>query len=142
MSKTVNRYLKDKAFDRIDHALGRPVDPLAETYRDYFAAGKDSEVAEGMRRSDFWKEGKTTDSLTYFFVTHAGRVALRDHLKAIGDPHRMFEVEWEGHTHKLVAKSRGNAKYQAYLCASDAFCDLTFREFVRTARVYALGGRA
>lgn len=28
----VNRYLKDKAMDHIDHALGRPVDPMDETY--------------------------------------------------------------------------------------------------------------
>jgi hypothetical protein len=69
-------------------------------------------------------------------------MALREHLKMIGDRHRRFQVEWDGHTHQIVAKSRGNAKYQAYLSASDAFCDLTFREFVRTARVFAMGGQA
>jgi hypothetical protein len=142
MSKTVNRCLNNKAFDRIDHALGRPVDPLAVTYREYYAAGKDSQIAAEMRRSDYWEEGNTSGTLTYIFVTLAGRHALRDHLRAIGDPHRFFEVQWEGHAHQFVAKSRGNAKYQAYLSASDAFCDLTFREFFRTARVFAMGGQA
>ncbi|MCL8000024.1 hypothetical protein M8994_17445 [Brucella sp. 21LCYQ03] len=34
---TVNRYLKVKALDLIDHGLGRPTFPLQETYRNYFA---------------------------------------------------------------------------------------------------------
>ena len=33
MTRSVNRYLEDKGMDRIDHALGRPVDPMRETYR-------------------------------------------------------------------------------------------------------------
>lgn len=44
---TVNRYLKDKAMDHIDHALGRPVDPLRESYRNHFYLCSDEGDLDG-----------------------------------------------------------------------------------------------
>lgn len=35
----VDRYLENQAMDHIDHALGRPLDPLGETYRNFYATG-------------------------------------------------------------------------------------------------------
>ena len=76
----VNRYLKDKHFDRIDHALGRPVDPMVKSYRNHFAADAGSDLAAMFRASDHWREGRSDGDMAYFFVTDAGRAALRDHL--------------------------------------------------------------
>ncbi len=44
----VNRYFVDKHFDHIDHALGRPIYPLRETFRNHFATD-----ANGGRATDF-----------------------------------------------------------------------------------------
>ncbi|WP_319533384.1 hypothetical protein [uncultured Cohaesibacter sp.] len=38
INHSVNRSLDDKAMDAIDHALGRPVDPMSESYRNYYCA--------------------------------------------------------------------------------------------------------
>lgn len=46
MTRGVNRSLADPQMDDIDHALGRPRDPLGETYRNHYVAPADSEAAE------------------------------------------------------------------------------------------------
>lgn len=133
MRLKVNRYLKNKAMDHIDHALGRPVDPMGETSREYFAACKSE--ADQFRASSHWKEGRSDFDLVWFYVTKAGRKALADHLREIGDKNRAFTVSWGGYDMPVVAETHGQAKYRKWVEVSDALTDLTFKDFQATARV-------
>lgn len=135
MAQTVNRYLKDKSFDRIDHALGRPVDPMAETYRDYFALNANSPRVSEFNASPHWQRGGEGGGVIYFHVTDAGRTALADHLKAIADPWRVYEVRFRGFTSLVTGKSPSGARYSHYLDVSDCDSDLTFGEYLKSARV-------
>lgn len=137
MSKQVNRSLEDRAMDQIDHALGRPVDPLVESYRNYFATDADSKHAKAFAASPYWDtHGRTAPGeMAYFFVNQAGRQALKDHLKQIGDKHRLFDVTYQGLTQAVVAETAAKAKYSLWLGISDCFCDLTFGQFTRAASV-------
>lgn len=131
----VNRYLKDKDMDLIDHALGRPADPMAETYRNYFAIDTASDIARQFRESPNWREGQSMEDMAYFFVTLIGRSALRDHLKAIGDKHRYFTVTYAGEAlSPVISTSHSKAKYAKWLVFSD-LCDMPFGEFCRRATV-------
>ncbi|WP_322884289.1 hypothetical protein U8C35_09755 [Sinorhizobium medicae] len=130
----VNRYLKDKAIDHIDHALGRPVDPMGETYRNHFAVSKGSELATAFEASPNWQLNGYRDGMAFYSVTDAGRKALKDHLKAIGDPWQPYSVTWGGHTVLIAAKSIGNAKYSTYLDVSDCYSELKFVDFAREAK--------
>ncbi|RVG22149.1 hypothetical protein CN233_32340 [Sinorhizobium meliloti] len=131
----VNRYLKDKAMDHMDHALGRPVDPMGETYRNHFATGADGKDAKQFAASPNWEKLGRRDDMAFFAVTDAGRRALKDHLKAIGDPWQPYSVTWGGHTVVIAAKSIGNAKYSTYLDVSDSYSELKFVDFAREAKV-------
>ena len=130
----VNRYLKDKAMDRIDHALGRPVNPMGETFRDYYAADAGGQIAAKMAASPHWKAGRSDGRLRYFFVSQAGREALRDHLREIGDKHRVYVVIFNGWEMPCVATSHSKARYSAWLDVSDGW-DISFGDFCRDARV-------
>lgn len=138
MAETVNRSLANKYFDRIDHALGRPLDPCATSYRNHYAITDDCpEVAE-FRASLHWKESarcRAFENLIFFHVTPEGRRALAAHLREIGDPHRAFEVIFDGHPSTVVAKTHGEARYIAYLRASDCLSELTFLEFQKRSSV-------
>ncbi|MDE3874643.1 hypothetical protein ACVII0_002706 [Sinorhizobium meliloti] len=131
----VNRYLKDKAMDHIDHALGRPVDPIGETYRNHFATDAGGKQAQQFAASPNWEKVRQRDDMAFFAVTDIGKWALIDHLKAIGDPWAPYAVTWEGHTVVIAAKSLGNAKYSTYLDVSDSYSELRFVDFVRAAKV-------
>ena len=131
----VNRYLKDKKMDYIDHALGRPVDPLQDTYRNRFAADAGSAEFNHMVQSSHWKfTGTIPGGLKMFEVTSAGRKALAAHLKRIGDKHRLYSVEWGGLEMTQVGTSRSNARYLKWLSVSDT-ADVPFKDFAATARV-------
>lgn len=138
MAETVNRSLADKHFDRIDHALGRPLDPCATSYRNHYAVTEDCpEVAE-FRASPHWKESgpcRAFENMIFFHVTPEGRKALATHLREIGDPHRAFEVIFDGHLSTVVAKTSSEARYVAYLRASDGWSELTFLEFQKRSSV-------
>lgn len=131
---SVNRYLKDKAMEYIDHALGRPVEPLAPTFRNHFATDATGQRAAEFLASPYWKPAGLTGDMAFFSVTEEGRRALAAHLKAIGDPHRPYAVTYEGTTSIVPAKSASAAKYALYLQISDCFCDLRFRDFVGKTR--------
>ncbi len=131
----VNRYLKDRAMDRIDHALGRPLNPLSETYRDHYATFTDGAVAEEMRASPHWEGGKAIDRMAFFYVSDAGRKALADHLKEIKDAHKGYVVAFDGIEMSVVATSAAKARYSAFLSASDCNDDLTFRQFQKECTV-------
>lgn len=136
---SVNRYLKDKAFDHIDHALGRPVNPLAESYRNYFATSADSAEAKAFEASDYWERGGIGNGMAYYNVTQAGRLALRAHLESqavtMGKPWRAYVVSFNGYSDTIPAKSRGQARYLRFLNISDIYPSLKFGEFCREASV-------
>jgi hypothetical protein len=137
MSRQVNRSLKDKAFDHIDHALGRPVDPMVESYRNHFATDAGSKEGKAFAASPYWDTHGSSEPgrMAYFFVTQAGRVALKQHLKEIGDKNRLYDVSYLGQTQAVVAQSAAKARYSLWLDISDCFCDLKFRDFCRQATV-------
>lgn len=131
---TVNRHLTDKAMDRIDHALGRPVNPLRETYRNYFATDPDGPDAAAFRASPNWTDGREVLGTLCFHVTDRGRRALHDHLRQIGARHRHFIVTWQKSEIATASKSHSAAKYDAWLKVSDAI-DIPFGDFLKSARV-------
>jgi hypothetical protein len=128
----VDRYLENKAMDHIDHALGRPLDPLGETYRNYYATG--SQMFDG---NPHWTLIDISNGGTRIYsVTDEGRQALADHLKAIGSKERAFLVTVEINgvidERPVVAKSHSKARYSRYLDLIDScFPDLTVAEFCR-----------
>lgn len=133
----VNRYLEDKAMDHIDHALGRPVDPTAETYRNYFYVIGDTDLRREMTASPHWQgDGKGGDG-EYFSVTDEGRATLAAHLKHIGDKHRLWIVFYAGYEMETVATTRGKARYSKWLDIRDTDDSLTFGRFQRNSKVRA-----
>jgi hypothetical protein len=136
MSK-VDRYLKDKAMDHIDHALGRPVDPTAESYRNYFYVIGDTDLRRHMASSPHWQSDSATGEGEYFSVTDEGRSALAAHLKAIGDKHRLWVVSYGGYQMETVATTAAKARYSKWLDISDTDDSLTFGQFQRNSKVRA-----
>ncbi len=136
---TVNRTLSDKAMDHIDHALGRPLDPLGETYRNHFAIHDDSDQAAEFRASPYWSCTRDFCGMVYFHVTQEGRRALSAHLKEIGDPHKSFIVKFEycgeADSATVVAAKASEAKYRRWLEVTDLSDLMTFKEFCKTASV-------
>lgn len=140
----VNRCLRDKAMDHIDHALGRPLDPMQETYRNHFATTRDSDEAKAFRTSPHWSEASSGDAfakMSFFYVTDEGRKALRDHLVSIGDQHRAFNIEFMGHTTAVAGTSRGNARWRYFLDLSDSWSELSFAKFCKGSRVTLASNR-
>ena len=77
----VNRSLADPNMDDIDHALGRPKDPLGETYRNHYAADASSPTARRMSSSPYWiNSGRNSGTLKIFSVSQQGKQALADYL--------------------------------------------------------------
>lgn len=130
---SVNRYLENKAMDHIDHALGRPVDPMGETYRDHFVTS--GAQADKFAASPHWEEFRRCGEMRFFGVTDEGRKALAEHLKAIGDKTRKYAVTFDGFTSFVAAESAAKARYSNWLNISDVAPDLTFTQFCRRATV-------
>lgn len=138
----INRSLEDKAMDRIDHALGRPLDPMGETYRNFYAV--DGAEADEMEASPHWIEGSRYQHhlrMRCFAVTDEGRKALAVHLKEINDPHRAYVVTYRGHDSTVIAKSHSKARYDYYLRIRDVCPDLTFDEYCRQASARLANGK-
>lgn len=130
----VQRCIEDPDMRRIYHALGRPLDPMQETYRNYFAECSGTALSAQMRASRHWDNGTTRGDLTYFRVTAAGRAALVAHLKATGDRWRRYVIRWNGFNMDICERTRGKAVYAAWLRVSDSY-DVTFGAFVREVRM-------
>ncbi len=130
---SVDRYLEDKDMDHIDHALGRPVDPMGETCRNRFAI--DGSLAEQMASSPHWEEFARSGDMRFFGVTDEGRKALVRYLTRIGDKTRKFAVEFDGHTMIVAAVSPAKARYAQWLEVSDCLSDLTFFDFCQRSTV-------
>lgn len=132
----VNRALKDKDMDRIDHALGRPLNPMAPVSRNYYSTGGGE--AEAMAGSPHWREGRAAaPGARCFSVTDEGRKALTLHLRETGDAHRMFAVTFAGHRSDVPAISRSKARYSHYLNVKDVYPDLAFKDYCQRATVAA-----
>lgn len=130
----INRCLADKAMDRIDHALGRPLNPMAETYRNFYSTS--GAEADTMASSPHWIEGRP-GSFRCFAVTDEGRAALAAHLREIADPHRAYAVTFAGHERMVIAGSASKARYSHFLDLSDCIPDLSFKDFCRRTTVRA-----
>jgi hypothetical protein len=133
----VNRYLKDKTFDRMDHALGRYFDPAGETHRNYFAVQAGSDLASEFNRSPYWALSGQQGDMAYYYVTDAGIAALKAHLAEFA-PISAFVVWFDGHSRTIAAKSSSAAKYSYWMEISDICSGLTFIGFCRRARVRKL----
>lgn len=125
----VNRQLADPEMDRIDHALGRPFDPLGPVSRNYYYGN----AGETFRAPNWQVVTLSTYAGPCASVTMEGRKALADYLKQCGDPLRHFVVAWDGLELDVLANTHGMAKYQAWLRVSDCR-DLAFRDFMKDAR--------
>ncbi|RAI45270.1 hypothetical protein [Rhodoplanes roseus] len=133
----VNRCLADEAMEAIDHALGRPLDPLVETHRNYFAAPP--VLAAQFAATPHWDVGSPMPGgIVSCRVTEEGRRALAAYLLQAGDPHRAFEVLYDSHTTTVVATTPGRAKYSYFLDLRDSFSELTFAEFCRKVSVRSI----
>ena len=131
----VNRHLKDLSFDHIDHALGRPAWPMRESYRNYFAACADSNLARLFSSSPHWRAGPVgSDGLLFFQVTPAGRAALADYLRQLGAD-RVYVVTFGGHERNVPASTPAKARYAYWLEISDCLADMRFGDFIRRSRV-------
>ena len=133
---SVNRRIDDPDMLRIYHALGRPLDPMQDTYRDYFAENAGTVLADKMRASRHWDGGTTRGDLVYFHVTAAGREALAAYLKTTGDRWRRFVIRWQNFPIEICERTRGKAMYAAWLQVRDCY-SVTFGEFVSQARLVA-----
>ncbi|RUU29709.1 hypothetical protein [Mesorhizobium sp. M6A.T.Ce.TU.016.01.1.1] len=132
---TVNRYFADKHIDRIDHALGRPVWPLRETYRNHFATDANGEKAAEFDASPHWTKIGQRDDMAFYSVTDQGRAALADHIACQPDAWQPFLISFDGFTRIVPERTRSKAKYAYYLIVSDAWSELTFGEFCKRASV-------
>ena len=119
--------------DHIDHALGRPFDPMAESYRNRFATSGDR--ADMLAQSPHWEEFARMGDMRFFCVTEAGRAALAAHLKTLPNQPHKYEVTFDGHKWFCVALSAGKAKYQQWLSVGDCAPDLSFFDFCKSAKV-------
>ncbi|MBZ9600689.1 hypothetical protein [Phyllobacterium chamaecytisi] len=133
---SVNRYLHDKSIDHIDHALGRPIFPLLESHRNYFATSSGTKQAE-FSASPNWEKLGQRDDMAYFAVTETGRWALSDYLAKQEQPWKAFVVEFDGYTRIVPAKSRSAARYSYYLEVSDCWSELKFGDFMKRSKVRA-----
>ena len=135
---TVNRYLDDKTMDHIDHALGRPMWPQRESYRNYFAIDVRSDLAAQFDASPNWElRNVTPDAMGFYSVTDEGRSTLDAYLDG-HDRHRAFLVTYSGVSVLTPAKSAAKARYSVFLDVRDVDPDLTFRDFLHRAVVEEL----
>lgn len=134
----INRNLKDKGANLIDHALGRPVDPLRASFRNYFVTTVGAPEAVHMAASPHWNIGKFggTDSVS-FTVNDVGRKYLSATLKAEGFCHRLYDIEyWDGMgTDNIAAETASKARYSAFLNITDIYEDLSFFDFCKLIKV-------
>lgn len=133
----VNRYLKDKAMDRIDHALGRPTWPLRETYRNHYATNASGPLAREFISSPNWEPLGQRDDMAFFAVTETGRQVLTEHLARLdaGERDRAYIVTFQSYRTIVPAKSRAHARYSQWLSIRDVYSELTFGEFIKDSSV-------
>jgi hypothetical protein len=135
LNPSVNRWLADKHMDHIDHALGRPIWPLRETYRNHFAISVGDPLAAEFDGSLHWTKNFEQSGNAFYSVTPEGREALATHLAELPLQAQPFEVALDGFRRIVPALTRGKAKYAYYLDVSDSCPDLTFSDFCKRSTV-------
>lgn len=140
---TTNRSLADADFDRIDHALGRPLSPTLPTGRNHFATD-DTDLGAALVASGYWTDLGEGPGLHVYSVNDAGRAALKTHLVEIDDPHRGFFVSYMHHgldrEDFVAAKSAGGAKWAVSQALVEAGA-MRAEEFFRSVRVQVAAPR-
>lgn len=131
---SVDRYLEDKAIDHIDHALGRPVWPLRESYRNYFATPPDSDLARKFDVSTYWEFRNSHGDMAWYSVTDAGRQALSEYL-AQTRADRAYVVRFQGYDRIVPAATPSKARYAYWLEISDCLGDMRFGDFAKSTQV-------
>ena len=131
----VNRHLVDKEMDRIDHALGRPVDPTSAGYRNNYAVFDGAPEIAMFEASEHWRLVSRQGDMRFYQVTEQGRKALALHLRETGDKHKLFWVTFEDQQSKVVGTSHSNARYRHWLNISDCLPDMKYSDFMRRATV-------
>ncbi|MCA0027384.1 MULTISPECIES: hypothetical protein [unclassified Mesorhizobium] len=132
---SVNRCFVDKHIDHIDHALGRPVWPLREVYRNHFATDANGTLAKQFEASPHWTKSGQRDDMAFYSVTDQGRSALADHIAGQPDAWQPFLVTFDGYTRIVPERTRSKAKYASYLAVSDSWSELTFGDFCKRSTV-------
>lgn len=135
-NRSVNRYLADKAMDRIDHALGRPLWPLRESYRNHYAIDLDAPGRTEFEASSNWvlTAAAVSSNLAIYSVTPAGREALDRYLRETSKVCGWL-VQFGGYSCVVPAESAAKARYSYYLEVSDSRSELRFGDFVRQTSV-------
>ena len=131
---SVNRALDNEAMDHIDHALGRPLFPLQETFRNFFATEVGGPLALSLSISPHWRLAGVREGMACYVVTDAGRRALATHIEA-SNGFRAFDVHWRGHSRRIPAETASKARYKYYLMLKEVCPDLGFSEFCSAAHV-------
>lgn len=126
-----NRHLDCKSMDALDHALGRPTNPHSEGTRNFFGVEIGCDDAAAMKADPYWTHTRDFMGTSGFAVSAEGKAALYAYLKDNWTPPRCYEVSWGGSLRTIEAKTRGKAKYIAWLELD--FIDLKFGEFARDA---------
>ena len=131
-----NRNLNDSRIDALDHALGRPTNPLAECSRNFFGVSVGSDQAAKMKADPYWTHTRDFMGTSGFSVSPDGKKALYYYLKSNWIPPKRYDVTWNGSTRNVSADKPSKAKYTAWL---DMDIDLPFGEYVRTASARVAG---
>lgn len=135
MGHTVRRCLEDPSLDEVDHALGRPFDPLGDTSRDHIAAQPGSKSDLALAESTWWERAPGTPyGLHLYRVTGAGREALAAYL-AKTSKHRLWVVRWRGYTWEVVATTLGKARFQGWTSVTDSYPSLAFVQFLTESKI-------
>lgn len=102
----------EKAIGILRHSLG--LDNAEQSYRNYYAAGPDdAEVLQLLVARGWMFRGEDRGGGLFFYHCTASGIAVA-----------------EEKTEKPCRKAVGQARYQQFLEAADAFPDLTFKEFL------------
>lgn len=136
---STHKSLKNPDMDDLYHALGRPVDPLMESYRNrYFAPDV---MIDELTASPFWHR---FDDTNYFEVSAAGRKALDGYLASISDPTRVWEVRLNDHDGSYVSSYAADSREQAVHHAIASLQDsgyLSVSEFIRHTEIRQSGSK-
>jgi hypothetical protein len=118
--------------DELDHALGRPDDPVLDTTRNFFGVGEDDACVDDMKNNPHWKLSRVFMGTAGFVVSTEGKVALHEYLHKNWTPPKRYDVTWMDSTQTIVAKTAGAAKYSLWLDCD--FTDLPFGEFLKESK--------
>jgi hypothetical protein len=119
--------------DNIDHALGRPTDPMGETNRNFFGIETGGSDVDEFKADPYWVHTRDFMGTSGFAVSDAGKTALTRYLKEHWVPPKCFAVTWQGITATVAAKSAGAARYSIWMDCE--WADYSFKDFLKESSV-------